>query len=46
MMDVIEELWAGSRIQTGCQTLNQALTMAFNVLHNDIRPASQVHRTR
>jgi hypothetical protein len=42
MLDDIEELGAWNRIQAGCQTLNQALTMAFNVLHNDIRPAGQV----
>jgi hypothetical protein len=39
VLDDIEELESWSRIQTGCQTLNQALTTTFNVLHNDIYPA-------
>jgi hypothetical protein len=36
VLDDVEELDACSWIQTGCQTLNQALTMVFNVLHDDI----------
>jgi hypothetical protein len=42
VLDDVEELDAWSRIQTGCQSLNQALTIAFNALHDDICSAGLV----
>jgi hypothetical protein len=46
VLDDVEELKHWSQIQAGCQTLNQALSSALSVLHNDIRPAGQVCRAR
>jgi hypothetical protein len=42
VLDDVEELEYWSQIQAGCQTLNQTLSSALSVLHNDVHLAGQV----
>jgi hypothetical protein len=41
VLDDVEELEYCWRIHTGCQTLNQTLSLALSILHNDIRLAGR-----
>jgi hypothetical protein len=46
VLDKVEEQEYWGWIQAGCQTFNQTLSSALSILHDDIRPAVQVHRVR
>jgi hypothetical protein len=46
VLDDVKEQGYSDRLQAGCPTFNQTLSLALSTLHDDICLASQVRRAR